>query len=255
MQLQCKYTQFPPANVIARTQFYLHPRNSSLFRLYLGCIRTQSVVYLVVSAVVSRCKSVVYLHNLSYNLHSTALCTRAVENKYAKDDLMAVFDFNKLTRRRDELHMTNRQIASLKGISETTLSRIFKGETKDPSFSVVADICDVLQVSLDDVAGIGVSDKDLPDESPAGMIDALGLMRDHISRIVYHVRSVEHEKDLAYIRQIEQLQEQVQKLDSRHDAQLAFRDKQLSFRTVFLYGSVVLNVVLIALVAVISLIP
>lgn len=143
---------------------------------------------------------------------------------------MAVFDFNKLTRRRDEMRLTNKQISSIKGISEATLSRIFKGETKDPSFAVVADICDVLQISMDDVAGIGVSEGNLPAEAPSNMTDALRLMRDHISRIVSHVRSVEHEKDLSNIRQIK-------------------------FLTSFLYGSVILNIALIIIVVVISLIP
>ena len=157
---------------------------------------------------------------------------------------MAVFDFNKLARRRDELRITNKQIAALKNISETTLSRIFKGETKDPSFSVIADICDVLRISLDDIAGRGVPEEDLPDDTPSGMVDALTVMRDHISRIIYHIRIVENEKYLANLRQIDQLQEQ-----------LSFIRKTAETRTLFLYGSVVLNIVLIASLVVSLLVP
>lgn len=145
---------------------------------------------------------------------------------------MAQINFTALARQRDDMRLTNKQIADLKGLSESTVSRILRGETKDPSFEAVAAICDVLNVSLDTLVGKGLEDVVIAEESVSGMTSAIRLMRDHIARIVAHVRSVEHEKDISFMRTIELLRE------------------QLTFRTRLFTGSVVLNVLLfIALMA------
>ena len=139
---------------------------------------------------------------------------------------MAQINFTALARQRDDMRLTNKQIADIKGLSESTVSRILRGETKDPSFEAVAAICDVLNVSLDTLVGKGLEDVIIPENSVTGMTSAICLMRDHIARIVAHVRSVEHEKDVSFMRTIEMLRE------------------QLSFRTKFLTGSIALNVLL-----------
>ena len=112
---------------------------------------------------------------------------------------MARFDYTALAHRRDEMNLTNKKIADLKGLSESTVSRILRGETKDPSFDAVAQICDVLNYSMDSLVGKGAESIEIPDNAATSTAMAISLMRDHLARIIAHIRAIEHEKALAYM--------------------------------------------------------
>ncbi|MDD6275491.1 MAG: helix-turn-helix transcriptional regulator [Clostridia bacterium] len=58
--------------------------------------------------------------------------------------------------------MTNREISELSGIPESTLARIFSGQTDNPSFQSVCDIVTALDGSLDEIAGIRHKKCDMP---------------------------------------------------------------------------------------------
>lgn len=59
--------------------------------------------------------------------------------------------------------LTNEQIADLSGVPKNTVTRIFGGETVNPSFQNVADIVKALHGSLDEMAMIQV-EEDAPVE-------------------------------------------------------------------------------------------
>lgn len=139
---------------------------------------------------------------------------------------MPRFDYTALAHRRDEMNLTNKKIADLKGLSESTVSRILRGETKDPSFDVVAQICDVLDFSMDSLVGKGAETVDIPEDAVVSTSASIRLLRDHIARIISHIRAVEHEKDLSYMDTITILRE------------------QLNTRTNFMIGSFILNFLL-----------
>lgn len=66
-------------------------------------------------------------------------------------------DKKQLEALRGEAKLTNARIAELTGLSPSTLSRIFSGQT-EPRFEDVAAIARVTGVSLDALAGLGASE-------------------------------------------------------------------------------------------------
>lgn len=54
-----------------------------------------------------------------------------------------------LKLRKDELHYTNAQISERSGIPESTVTKIFNGTNRSPSFDTIAPIARILGVSLD----------------------------------------------------------------------------------------------------------
>lgn len=61
------------------------------------------------------------------------------------DDLKALFDSKNLS---------NRQVAKLSGISESSISRILRKETEDPGFQTIAHLVKTVGGSLDVMTGI-----------------------------------------------------------------------------------------------------
>ena len=62
-------------------------------------------------------------------------------------------DVNKLENAKTKGNFTNKKIAEMTGVSESTVSRIFSREV-EPKFRDIASIAKVVGVSLDDLAGI-----------------------------------------------------------------------------------------------------
>jgi transcriptional regulator with XRE-family HTH domain len=58
-----------------------------------------------------------------------------------------------IRQRREELGLSQSRLASAAGISTAQVSRLESGERTDPSFEVVVKLADVLDVSLDHLAG------------------------------------------------------------------------------------------------------
>lgn len=54
-----------------------------------------------------------------------------------------------LKLRKDELHYTNAQISERSGVPESTVTKVFNGTNRSPTFDTIAPIARVLGVSLD----------------------------------------------------------------------------------------------------------
>ena len=63
-------------------------------------------------------------------------------------------DYEYLNAIRIESGLTNKAIAQAKNLSESTVSRFFHGEIKDPSGPLIAAICDAIGASLDRAFGL-----------------------------------------------------------------------------------------------------
>jgi transcriptional regulator with XRE-family HTH domain len=61
---------------------------------------------------------------------------------------------NHLEALRTKANMTYKELAQICNVSEQTISRVFKGETSEPAFSVVSNIVVACGGSLDEIAGI-----------------------------------------------------------------------------------------------------
>ena len=59
-----------------------------------------------------------------------------------------------IKRLKGEKKLSNQQIAVLSGVSESTVSRLVKGEMKGADFSTVTDVISALGGSLDEACGI-----------------------------------------------------------------------------------------------------
>ena len=68
----------------------------------------------------------------------------------------------KIKIRKEEKKMTNADIAKLSNIPLATITRIFNGSTPNPTFETVAHIAIAMGMSLDEVAGLKVSEADAP---------------------------------------------------------------------------------------------
>lgn len=66
---------------------------------------------------------------------------------------MAELQLEKLKSLKNKKNLSNRELAEMTGLSESTISRIITGQT-EPRFSDVAEIAKVIGASLDDLAGI-----------------------------------------------------------------------------------------------------
>lgn len=65
-----------------------------------------------------------------------------------------MIDYEYLNACRIQSGLTNKAIALAKNLSESTVSRFFHGEIKDPSAPLVAAICDAIGASLDRAFGL-----------------------------------------------------------------------------------------------------
>ena len=61
-----------------------------------------------------------------------------------------------LKRRKEQKGLTAQQLADQSGVPLSTISRIFAGHTDSPTFSTVSALARVLDLSLDELAGISV---------------------------------------------------------------------------------------------------
>lgn len=59
--------------------------------------------------------------------------------------------------------LTNQQIADLSGVPLSTVTRIFNGQTDNPSFQTIADIVTALDGSLDEI--MGLKKPEIPEEN------------------------------------------------------------------------------------------
>lgn len=71
----------------------------------------------------------------------------------------------KLKAHKREKGLTNAEIARLSNIPETTITKIFNGETPDPRFGTIAQIAIAMGVSVDELAGLKSSQNN-PISSP-----------------------------------------------------------------------------------------
>lgn len=63
---------------------------------------------------------------------------------------------------KEEKKMTNAEIAKLSDIPLATITRIFNGNTPNPTFETFAHIAIALGVSLDEIAGLKVPETEAP---------------------------------------------------------------------------------------------
>lgn len=125
-----------------------------------------------------------------------------------------MYNFNLMSETADTLGLTNRDIANSASLSESTVSRYMSGSVKEPAFEVIADICNVLHLSLDVVAGREAM-VELPLKEGEHLTENLIIIRDFVRRNFERLRTVEHEKDAAFNRHIDHMKEQLDKYSAQ----------------------------------------
>ena len=66
---------------------------------------------------------------------------------------------------KNQQNLTNAQIAQMSGVSESTISRLFKGEAKNVDFSTVVDVVRALGGSIDKACGIIAASQTCTDDT------------------------------------------------------------------------------------------
>jgi len=59
----------------------------------------------------------------------------------------------KLTELKERSALTNQQISEISGVPLSTVTRIFSGQTDNPSFQTISDIVNAMGGSLDEIVG------------------------------------------------------------------------------------------------------
>ena len=72
----------------------------------------------------------------------------------------------KLKKRKTELGLTNRELATMSGVPYGTVCRLLSKENYTPNLQTLKDLAKALDVSIDDIVGLSESPKetDLPAE-------------------------------------------------------------------------------------------
>ncbi len=83
----------------------------------------------------------------------------------ANNDLQADILIECLKSRKSELGLTNAVIADKTGVPESTVTKVFNGSNRSPSYDTIAPIAHVLGVSLDTMTVIGET-ADAPKHDP-----------------------------------------------------------------------------------------
>ena len=98
-------------------------------------------------------------------------------------------DVNKLENAKTKGNFTNKKIAEMTGVSESTVSRIFSREV-EPKFRDIASIAKVVGVSLDDLAGISRHESEEIRELRLKVREQDVEIRSQASVIVSHEREI-----------------------------------------------------------------
>lgn len=72
-----------------------------------------------------------------------------------KTDLSSENLVQKLVERKEELGYTNAVIAEMSGVPESTVTKVFNGTNRSPTYDTISPISHVLGVSLDTITVIG----------------------------------------------------------------------------------------------------
>ena len=67
--------------------------------------------------------------------------------------------YERLKELKSEKNMTIQEISDKSGVPSSTVSRIFSGQTDNPSFQNICDIIVAMEGSLDIIAGISSADR------------------------------------------------------------------------------------------------
>lgn len=102
-------------------------------------------------------------------------------------------DKKQLETLRGEGKLTNARIAELTGMSPSTLSRIFSGQT-EPRFEDVATIARVTGASLDELAGLGTSEAACLRAQLKDKDEVIRVQRDALERLDQAERREHREK-------------------------------------------------------------
>lgn len=98
-------------------------------------------------------------------------------------------DVNKLENAKTKGNFTNKKIAEMTGVSESTVSRIFSREV-EPKFRDIASIAKVVGVSLDDLVGISRHESEEIRELRLKVREQDVEIRSQASVIVSHEREI-----------------------------------------------------------------
>ena len=93
-----------------------------------------------------------------------------------------------IRQRRDQLHLSNPELAELSGLSLSTVANYFSIRSKSASAYTVGKLCAALNFSLDRAFGIVPSEEDLSDS--ARQIHALELLNSHQNSEICRLRDV-----------------------------------------------------------------
>ena len=111
-------------------------------------------------------------------------------------------DVNKLENAKTKGNFTNKKIAEMTGVSESTVSRIFSREV-EPKFRDIASIAKVVGVSLDDLAGIARHESEEIRELRLKVREQDVEIRSQASVIVSHEREIARaDKAATYLKKI-----------------------------------------------------
>ena len=111
-------------------------------------------------------------------------------------------DVNKLENAKTKGNFTNKKIAEMTGVSESTVSRIFSREV-EPKFRDVASIAKVVGVSLDDLAGIARHESEEIRELRLKVREQDAEIRSQAAAIASHDREIARaDKAATYLKKI-----------------------------------------------------
>jgi transcriptional regulator with XRE-family HTH domain len=109
-----------------------------------------------------------------------------------------------------------KQLAQICDVSETTIGRIFSGETRDPGFSTVAAIVRACGGSLDDIAGIAHTD------DPASLEAVRAIYEDRIAAIKEENRRREESTRADYLQRIDDITSSFERRQKEYIGQIRF---------------------------------
>lgn len=140
-----------------------------------------------------------------------------------------MYDHTMLSEAVESKGLTNKSVANMMGISESTVSRYLTGEIKEANAEYLCKFCDILDLSMDAVLSREIA-VDLPTiENIQGksLAEILLIVRDFVRRNYERLRSIEHEKDAAFNRHIDHLTAQLEEHNNASSRHIDHITKQL----------------------------
>lgn len=117
-------------------------------------------------------------------------------------DAYSLLDLKELNKLHKQSHMSFTQLAEITGLSTSTISRFFNGQSKNPSFANVAAIVKAMGGSLDELIGIEHSTTNVNNESALIPVyqQMITSVKEHHAKDTEEMKA-EHAKSIEFIKE------------------------------------------------------